>query len=636
MTISTLTGSTGLCRCAVCKIDLRGRFVFVDSQTEKLMGYASEEMFGRSILDFLDSNSKKIVEQVLSDRNHYESHYDHSLLTFLTKTSGLKEVDVTISLCFNGGNPVNYQLIMKDQILPSQQSTEVVHGLSTEEFVECCLALQPTDRLMSLPELLCQYSIAEQVAIYLINEDKLDPIAGALADPSESFSFENIPELTELHHSVIQTGDTYVFCDELDIQAARDANIEPLPELVTIASIENQPCLLRFVYSDNMPADIQSLVVLRARLAGQLATQLFNSMSIEPDESDPGIDMKFTVGFLSALGIGALLTDSEGKIVGYNPILIEILDDLSPGETSQDFINRLQGDNNAGWAALIYEQLQDNTTADLRIDLTLPSGEHYLLVIIRFADKAGDQTGCWALVPKPGNTVDHSIISFETTAWSALVDGMKPALDEVVDGADELSRNYFNLSDNQPDTRLDRLKDAVRTIHQMWEDSSLFHTIGESPSTDSVNLNKLIDEAASAVRGEFPDVTIKYEHNELPTIKTSRVRIAAVLRNLMTNCVRHNQNPVVTFRIGATIRNNLCRIVMSDNGIGMPRRQFQRLFDIYLPPVTKGIPRRNGGAGLGLSRLLINNLGGKVRGVSKEGVGTRLSIMLPQSTEGGA
>lgn len=627
MTTTTLTGSTGLCRCAVCKIDLRGRFVVVDTQTEQLLGHVREDLFGRSVLDYLDSPSKALIEQILAERNHYETHYDYAPLTLLTKSGRATDVDATISLCFNGGNPVNYLLVLKEQSRSIRQPGEFVGGLTTEELIEQCLGLEPGNRLTSLPDLLRQYSLAEQVAIYLIAEGKLEPLAGAQAGSSEPFSFDTIAEPTGLHHTVVETGEEYTW---LATDPSDSSETENPSEFVSRMTIEGQPCLLRFVFSQNMPVDIQPQAVAHAQLAGRLVAQLFSSPSATCQDSDPGVDMKFTIGFLSALGIGALLTDSEGRIVGYNPMLVEILDELSPGETSRDFVSLLKGDNSAEWPALIHEQLKDSGTGDLRINLMLPSGEHYLLVIVKFADEAGDQTACWALMPAAGATADGSEASCETTDWSSLVDGMKPILDEIAGGAEELSRDYCRQVKHLDNSSLDRVHGAVRTMHQILADSSLLHARCKSSSMVAVGLNDLVDEAAEAVRSEFPDVTIKCEHTLLPSIKTSRVRMAAVLRNLMANCVRHNQNPDITLTVSAATSHGRCRIVVSDDGTGMPRREFQRLFDFYLPPATTGIPRRSGGVGLGLSRLLVQDLGGKIRGASKEGVGTRLAVMLPQ------
>jgi len=385
-----------------------------------------------------------------------------------------------------------------------------------------------------------------------------------------------------------------------------------------------------------MPSDMQPQATARARLALQVAEKLFSAAPASSDDTDPGIDMKFTIGFLSTLGFGALLTDADGTIVGYNPILVEMLDQLSPGETSRDFVDLLEGDDSSGWAALIHEQLRDSDTADLRIDLTLGSGAQYLLVIIRFGDQPGDQTACWVLIPRSQAPDNDSETHHETSVWSSLVDGLKPALDDLAGGAEQVSRDYCRQVKHLDDSGLNRLHEAVRTMHQILADSSLLYARRQPSSSVAVSLGDLVDEATETVRGEFPDVTINCMHAGLPSIKTSRVRLAAVLRNLMTNCVRHNPKNEVTLSVDVSMIGDHCRIAVTDEAAGMPRRQFQRLFDIYLPPKATGIPRRSGGAGLGLSRLLVHDLGGKIRGASKEGVGTRFAVMLPQTIRSGS
>ena len=83
MTIQQSSSGIGLTRCAVCKIDLKGRFVYVDEKVEDLLGYTKEDLFGKSLLDFIDEPSQKLIEQLLSHRNHYETFYDSTTITLL-------------------------------------------------------------------------------------------------------------------------------------------------------------------------------------------------------------------------------------------------------------------------------------------------------------------------------------------------------------------------------------------------------------------------------------------------------------------------------------------------------------------------------------------------------------------------
>jgi PAS domain S-box-containing protein len=44
---------TAVRRCAVCRVDLRGRFVYVDDKVQDLLGYSMEELFARPVVDFV-------------------------------------------------------------------------------------------------------------------------------------------------------------------------------------------------------------------------------------------------------------------------------------------------------------------------------------------------------------------------------------------------------------------------------------------------------------------------------------------------------------------------------------------------------------------------------------------------------
>ena len=65
MATQVSTRSVGFRRCAVCKVDLKGRFVYIDEEIENLLGYTKEELFGKSLSDFLDETSIVLLEQLL-------------------------------------------------------------------------------------------------------------------------------------------------------------------------------------------------------------------------------------------------------------------------------------------------------------------------------------------------------------------------------------------------------------------------------------------------------------------------------------------------------------------------------------------------------------------------------------------
>ncbi|MBU0983414.1 MAG: PAS domain-containing protein [candidate division Zixibacteria bacterium] len=111
MTETATTSSRRITRCAVCKIDLKGRFVFVDEEMEKLLGLNQFELFGKALVEFLGECDQEIIELITSKFNRYETFFESARISLRDchddPVSGL----ATFSLNFNAGNPVNYQVI---------------------------------------------------------------------------------------------------------------------------------------------------------------------------------------------------------------------------------------------------------------------------------------------------------------------------------------------------------------------------------------------------------------------------------------------------------------------------------------------------------------------------------------------
>ncbi|MGH8015628.1 MAG: PAS domain-containing protein, partial [Candidatus Zixiibacteriota bacterium] len=107
-------------RCAVCKIDLKGRFAFIDEEFLELTGYTYEELLGKPLSGVLDSAGQHLINQLLSERSHYETVYDSAPMTFIDKNRQPIRVTVIMFLNFIGGNPVNFQLIITSQAIPQR------------------------------------------------------------------------------------------------------------------------------------------------------------------------------------------------------------------------------------------------------------------------------------------------------------------------------------------------------------------------------------------------------------------------------------------------------------------------------------------------------------------------------------
>jgi two-component system phosphate regulon sensor histidine kinase PhoR len=104
--------------------------------------------------------------------------------------------------------------------------------------------------------------------------------------------------------------------------------------------------------------------------------------------------------------------------------------------------------------------------------------------------------------------------------------------------------------------------------------------------------------------------------------------LMVVFKNLIDNALKYNNNKPL---IDITTNNSPdgIQIVVKDNGIGIHKNYFNKIFDIFFR-VKLGDVHLNDGFGLGLSfvKLVVEKLGGKINVESEPNKGTSFEIML--------
>jgi two-component system sensor histidine kinase SenX3 len=106
------------------------------------------------------------------------------------------------------------------------------------------------------------------------------------------------------------------------------------------------------------------------------------------------------------------------------------------------------------------------------------------------------------------------------------------------------------------------------------------------------------------------------------------------IHNLIENAINYSpDNTKVS--ITTKVENEIIEISITDQGIGIPEAEIERIFERFYR-VDPARSRQTGGTGLGLSivKHIITKHGGEVTVWSVEGVGSTFSIRLPIIAEG--
>lgn len=117
--------------------------------------------------------------------------------------------------------------------------------------------------------------------------------------------------------------------------------------------------------------------------------------------------------------------------------------------------------------------------------------------------------------------------------------------------------------------------------------------------------------------------------DDLPPVLADPDRLAQVLRNLLTNALRHTPNGGWVV-VSAAAAGDAVEIVVADSGEGIATEDLPHVFDRFWRP-DRFRSRVGGGAGLGLAiaRSLVEAHGGRIWVESTPGQGARFAFRLP-------
>ena len=108
------------------------------------------------------------------------------------------------------------------------------------------------------------------------------------------------------------------------------------------------------------------------------------------------------------------------------------------------------------------------------------------------------------------------------------------------------------------------------------------------------------------------------------------VRLTQVLTNLLSNAAKYTPDGG-HISLTASRTNGTAEIVISDNGLGLPRHMLDAIFDMF-GQVNRTLERSQGGLGIGLAivKKIVELHGGDIRASSPgEGLGSTFTIHLP-------
>jgi two-component system sensor kinase FixL len=196
--------------------------------------------------------------------------------------------------------------------------------------------------------------------------------------------------------------------------------------------------------------------------------------------------------------------------------------------------------------------------------------------------------------------------------------------------ADWLISDYGNKLDEHGKEQIRLLKNRVTRINKLIDGMLQFSKIVRAQDQEkSVNLNALLNHL---VRELNVPQNIKIAVDTLPEVFCEYEHIAQVFQNLLSNAITFMDKPKGLIKIGCVEQGHWWKFHVSDNGPGIEKKYFEKIFGIFQILPSKAEPE-TAGIGLAVAKKIVELYGGKIWVESQLGKGSSFFFTLPAQQE---
>ena len=181
------------------------------------------------------------------------------------------------------------------------------------------------------------------------------------------------------------------------------------------------------------------------------------------------------------------------------------------------------------------------------------------------------------------------------------------------------------------------LRDDTRVLNQMLTHLlSLFKADHETVRAEAVGLKELVEGIISSHARKIEEKGISIDVGAMPVVVADRLLLKHVIGNLIDNAIKYTgDKEPPTIHIACDEEAHAYRFTVADNGIGIPEKQRQRVFQLYQRGTEQkvgGVLQKGEGIGLAIAKRIVERWGGKLQVESRLGVGSTFVFTIPKDS----
>jgi len=176
-------------------------------------------------------------------------------------------------------------------------------------------------------------------------------------------------------------------------------------------------------------------------------------------------------------------------------------------------------------------------------------------------------------------------------------------------------------------SRVQRMENLIQGVLQYSRAGS-----GE-PTIVFCKLKEVIDGILDSI--VVPEAFSIQIESDIIGIYADQTQIIQIFTNLISNAIKHNDNPQGKIRITAReceTNKEWVEILVADNGPGIPMQYHEKVFQVFQTLQARD-KVENTGVGLAIVKKIIEKQGGKIEILDLDTIGTTFKILWPNKTQ---
>lgn len=185
-----------------------------------------------------------------------------------------------------------------------------------------------------------------------------------------------------------------------------------------------------------------------------------------------------------------------------------------------------------------------------------------------------------------------------------------------------IEEDFSGKIDDEVFSYLYPIRDSAQRMQVLVRSLLDFSRLGRNSTVSEVNCNNLLKEVMADLNSIINENNVKITSDTLPVLKVYEVEFRQLFQNLINNAIKFSKKEVrPEISIGCSDHGAYVEFYVSDNGIGIEQKDFDKIFWIFH---RLNIDEKSEGYGIGLAncKKIVEMHGGKIWVESKLDAGS--------------